>query len=136
MPAMIQLLDVTPFVTGQTVAQKPVRGSKSATIHISVNGMSFWADNVRFPRSALRSASRVAGNHSGGLSMIDQESAVSPVVREWTGWPRGNRTTEILQRALTVIATTQHEWTSRASAPAPPRDQSVLRRGRCAVIFL
>lgn len=46
--------------------------------------------------------------------MFDQEREFLPNDTRWFAWP-----TEVLQRALAVIATTRTEWASRPAAGEP-----------------
>jgi len=46
--------------------------------------------------------------------MFDQEREFPSNSRTWFGWP-----TDVLQRALAIIATTRNEWASRVAGADP-----------------
>jgi hypothetical protein len=50
--------------------------------------------------------------------MFDQEREFPSNKKTWFGWP-----TEVLQRALAIIATTRSEWASRVAGDKPGASQ-------------
>jgi hypothetical protein len=107
---------------GHAVAEKPVRVARPATIHISVNAVSFSAAILGLPWRTGVAWSWPRPDIQMELIMINQDREFPPADREWMDWP-----TEVLQRALSVIAITQYEWALRGAT-----DEPVANRARFA----
>ena len=54
--------------------------------------------------------------------MLNQECGAAPAGREWMGWPMYDRTSDVLQIAIAVIATTRRAWVGRGAADETPPD--------------
>jgi hypothetical protein len=125
----IRRRNVTPFVSGQSTARKLGYGAGSATIHISVNGMSFSLAMLRCPRPA-GIGHRERANLQEELTMIDQERGFAVNDGKWNGWPN-----DIGKRAALVIATTRYAWLSGGSAPVAADEIDVESVGLLHPIF-
>ena len=120
---MMPSRNVTPFVIRQTVAEKPVRGAAPATIHTSVNGLSYSAAILGPVRQIRADLPGVRREMQEALNMIEQETDL-PLA------DRMQRLTDLGHTLAAIIAITRRDWLPQEHA-FPASEETVVDRARC-----